>query len=193
MGRNFEEIIWKLKVKARSSPRFQTIIEFQVKNNKNFEINRKKGQTSMNISIRKMIETDRECIAEMMRIFYHSPAVWTNGSEEIYQNDITACVSNSPYAEGFVFENEKETVGYGMIAKSFSTEFGKPCIWIEDLYLKEKYRGKGIGSSFFQYLEKEYPNTIMRLEVEEENVTAVAAYRKNGYEELPYMEMKKEV
>ena len=147
----------------------------------------------MNTNIRKMIESDREIVVDMMRTFYHSPAVWTNGSEEIYNNDITACVSDNPYAEGFIFENEKEIAGYGMIAKSFSTEFGKPCIWIEDLYLKEEYRGKGIGSSFFAYLEKEYPDTIMRLEVEEDNTRAVAVYKKNGYEMLPYMEMKKEV
>ena len=140
-----------------------------------------------------MIESDRSIVTDMMRTFYHSPAVWTNGSEEIYQKDITACVSNNPYAEGFVFETGKKIAGYGMIAKSFSTEFGKPCIWIEDLYLKEEYRGKGIGSSFFSYLEEQYPNTIMRLEVEEENTRAVAVYRKNGYETLPYMEMKKEV
>ena len=147
----------------------------------------------MNINIRKMTETDRESVVDMMRTFYHSPAVWTNGSEEIYNKDITACVGTSPYADGFIFEKEDEILGYGMIAKSFSTEFGKLCIWIEDLYLKEEYRGVGIGSSFFQYLEKEYPNTIMRLEVEEENTRAVAVYRKNGYETLPYMEMKKEV
>lgn len=147
----------------------------------------------MNINIRKMTESDRTQVVNMMRIFYHSPAVWTNGSEEIYHNDVTACVGESPYAEGFIFENETEIMGYGMIAKSFSTEFGKPCIWIEDLYLKEEYRGKGIGSCFFTYLEKEYPNTIMRLEVEEENTRAVAVYKKNGYEELPYMEMKKEI
>ena len=147
----------------------------------------------MNIKIRKMTETDRQAVAAMMRTFYHSPAVWTNGSDEIYNNDITTCVSNSPYAEGFIFENEKEIAGYGMIAKSFSTEFGKPCIWIEDLYLKEEYRGKGIGSSFFVYLEKKYPDTVMRLEVEEDNTRAMAVYRKNGYEELPYIEMKKEL
>lgn len=147
----------------------------------------------MNIKIRKMTECDRESVIDMMRTFYHSPAVWTNGSEEIYNNDVTACVGTSPYAEGFVFENEKEIAGYGMIAKSFSTEFGKPCIWIEDLYLKEEYRGEGIGSSFFAYLEKEYPGAIMRLEVEEDNTRAVAVYKKNGYETLPYMEMKKEV
>ena len=146
----------------------------------------------MNINIRKMTESDRKAVVDMMRIFYHSPAVFTNGSEEIYHNDVTACVEDSPYAEGYIFENEKEILGYGMIAKSFSTEFGKPCIWIEDLYLKEEYRGKGIGSSFFAYLEEKYPNTIMRLEVEEDNTRAVAVYLKNGYETLPYMEMKKE-
>ena len=147
----------------------------------------------MNINIGKMIESDRQAVVDMMHTFYHSPAVYTNGSEEIYNNDVTACVGESPYAEGFVFEKGKEILGYGMIAKSFSTEFGKPCIWIEDLYLKEEYRGIGIGSSFFIYLEKEYPNTIMRLEVKEDNKRALAVYRKNGYETLPYMEMKKEI
>ncbi len=147
----------------------------------------------MNTNIRKMTESDRAAVVDMMRTFYHSPAVFTNGSEEIYNNDVTACVGDSPYAEGFIFESEKEILGYGMIAKSFSTEFGKPCIWIEDLYLKEEYRGEGIGSSFFTYLEEKFPNTIMRLEVEEENARAVAVYKKNGYDTLPYMEMKKEV
>lgn len=147
----------------------------------------------MNINIRKMIESDRQAVVDMMRTFYHSPAVHTNGSEKIYNNDVTACVGESPYAEGFIFENETGILGYGMIAKSFSTEFGKPCIWIEDLYLKEEYRGKGIGSKFFIFLEKEYPNTILRLEVEEDNTRAIAVYQKNGYETLPYMEMKKEI
>lgn len=147
----------------------------------------------MNINIRKMTESDRKTVVDMMRTFYHSPAVFTNGSEEIYNNDVTACVGDNSYAEGFIFEKETEILGYGMIAKSYSTEFGKPCIWIEDLYLKEEYRGEGIGSSFFSFLEKEYPNTIMRLEVEEENKRAVAMYQKNGYETLPYMEMKKEI
>ena len=147
----------------------------------------------MSVNIRKMIESDRSFVVDMMRTFYHSPAVWTNGSEEIYHNDVTACVGDSPYAEGFVFEDEMGIIGYGMIAKSFSTEFGKPCIWIEDLYLKEEYRGKGIGSCFFAYLEEKFPDTIMRLEVEEDNARAVAVYKKNGYETLPYMEMKKEI
>ena len=82
-------------------------------------------------------------------------------------------------------------MGYAMAAKSFSTEYGKPCIWIEDIYIKPEYRGKGIGSQFFSFMEQKYPNALLRLEVEEENERAVQVYRKNGFEVMPYMEMKK--
>jgi len=78
-----------------------------------------------------------------------------------------------------------------MVAKSFSTEFGKPCMWIEDIYIQKPYRGLGIGSQFLQYIEKKYPHALLRLEVELENERAVHTYEKNGFRELPYMEMKK--
>ena len=136
---------------------------------------------------------DKPAVFEMMKVFYASPAVLSNGSDEIFSNDIENCINDSPYLEGYIIEDSNEIQGYAMIAKSFSTEFGKPCIWIEDLYLKEEYRGGGIGSSFFSYLEEKFPETIMRLEVEEDNTRAVAVYQKNGYETLPYMEMKKEI
>ena len=141
--------------------------------------------------IRKMIREDKNVIIDMMRVFYASPAVLSNGSEEIFEADVENCVNESPYLEGFVFEENEEILGYGMIAKSFSTEFGKPCIWVEDLYLKPEYRGQGIGSKFFEYLEQNYTDCIFRLEVEEENERAIHVYEKNGFAVLPYMEMKK--
>ena len=39
--------------------------------------------------------------------------------------------------------------------------------------------------------EKKYPEAVLRLEVEEENGRAVKVYEKNGFNVLPYMEMKK--
>ena len=81
-------------------------------------------------------------------------------------------------------------VGYGMIAKSFSTEFGKPCVWIEDIYVMEEYRGRGIGSEFIQFVMENNPNCVIRLEVEEDNKRAIDVYHKNGFSVLPYMEMK---
>ncbi len=145
----------------------------------------------MSSRIRVMKPEDKDMVMEMMRVFYASPAVLSNGSDEIFENDIENCVNDCPYLEGYIFEDQGEIQGYGMVAKSFSTEFGKPCMWIEDIYIREPYRGLGIGSQFLQYIEKKYPHAILRLEVELENERAVHTYEKNGFRELPYMEMKK--
>lgn len=127
----------------------------------------------------------------MMRDFYTSPAVLTNGSEEIFQNDVANCINDNPYLEGYVFTENDTILGYAMAAKSFSTEYGKPCIWIEDIYFKPDYCGKGYGSQFLSFLAQKYANAILRLEVEEENTRAVNTYKKNGFEVMAYMEMKK--
>lgn len=141
--------------------------------------------------IRKMEARDKEAVLAMMRIFYASDAVLTNGSEEIFQKDIENCVGENPYVEGYIMEEGEAMQGYAMIAKSYSTEFGKPCIWIEDIYIKEAYRGKGIGSRFLSYITQKYPDAIYRLEVEAENQQAIGVYEKSGFRVLPYMEMKK--
>ena len=145
----------------------------------------------MNTTIRMMNIKDKPEVLEMMRVFYRSPAVLSNGSEEIFSNDIENCINDSPYLEGYIFENASEIQGYAMIAKSFSTEFGKPCIWIEDLYIKENFRAQGLGSLFFDFITKKYTDCIFRLEVEEENERAINVYKKNGFRVLPYMEMKR--
>lgn len=141
--------------------------------------------------IRCMEEKDRSQVIEMMRVFYASPAVLSNGSEEIFQADVDSCIGDCQYIEGYIFEGAGHIQGYAMVAKSFSTEFGKPCIWIEDLYIKNAYRGLGIGRQFLRYMEEKYPYSVLRLEVEAENERAVNLYKECGYEILQYMEMKK--
>ena len=143
------------------------------------------------IDICPMAAEHSAAVYEMMRVFYASDAVHTNGSDAIFRNDIQACVSDNPYLEGMVFLREGEVVGYAMIAKSFSTEFGRRCIWIEDIYLQPQVRGLGLPGRFFQYMQALYPDAILRLEAEEENHRAVRAYRKAGFEELPYLELYK--
>lgn len=145
------------------------------------------------MEILMMGKEHEEDVLAMMRVFYASPAVYTNGSEEIFRRDIDACVTGSPpYLEGYVFREGDTLLGYAMAAKSFSTEFGKPCIWVEDLYMKKDARGKGIGTRFFSFLENKYPGALLRLEVEAENEGAVRMYRRNGFDTLPYLEMKRE-
>ncbi len=143
------------------------------------------------MEIRRMIKSDTEQVLEMMRVFYRSDAVFTDGSEEIFKNDIENCINLSPYLEGYVFEEEGGLQGYAMLAKSFSTEFGKQCIWLEDLYIKPEFRGRGIGSQMLNFVSEKYKDAVVRLEVEQENERAVSVYKKGGFKALPYLEMIK--
>ena len=145
----------------------------------------------MNSNVRAMTALDREAVLEMMRAFYASPAVLSNGSEEIFLNDIENCINGNPYLEGYIIEDSTAIQGYAMIAKSFSTEFGRRCIWIEDLYIKSEYRGLGAGKMMIDFITQKYTDCIFRLEVEKENERAVKLYEKCGFELLPYMEMKR--
>lgn len=145
----------------------------------------------MKFNIRFMKPEDRQSVHSLMKEFYSSELVYTNGSDEIFENDFQACIDNSPYLNGFVFCENSNIIGYAMIAKSFSTEFGKPCIWLEDLYLQNEFRGKGISALLFDYLKEVYSNYVFRLEVEAENKHAIHVYEKQGFTMLPYTEMIK--
>lgn len=142
------------------------------------------------ISIRDLKETDRTAVLEMMETFYRSPAVYTNGSEEIFTADINACLDPcDPFLSGYVITAGEETAGYCMIARSFSTEFGKHCVWVEDIYLLPAFRGRGIVTRVLDFIRAEHSGCVLRLETEKENVRAVEAYKQYGFSDLPYGEM----
>ena len=124
---------------------------------------------------------DKATVIDMMRGFYASEAVHTNGSEEVFNNDVDACVSDNPFASGYVFTREDGSIcGYSMLAHSYSTEYGRPVIWIEDLFLEENARHKGLSDMLFDLIKEKYPDHIHRLEVEETNLRAIRTYKKNG-------------
>lgn len=142
------------------------------------------------ISIRDMKEADRGAVKAMMETFYRSSAVFTNGSKEIFTADIDACLDpEDPFLSGYVITAGEETAGYCMIARSFSTEFGKHCVWVEDIYLLPAFRGLGIVKKMLDKIREENPGCVLRLETEKENEHAVAAYRQYGFSDLPYAQM----
>ncbi len=123
----------------------------------------------------------------MMRVFYASPAILHNSSEKVLCRDIDACLCESSLLDGYVFTEEGAIAGYAMTAKSFSTEYGGTCVWIEDLYVKPEYRRKGISRAFFSSLPSLYPDCVrFKLEVEPENTRAIQVYHECGYSRLPY-------
>lgn len=143
----------------------------------------------MDFVIRKFKPEDKSEVLDMMKVFYSSDAVHTNGSDEIFDADFENCINDTPYLEGYVFCLNSEIIGYAMVSKSYSTEFGKGCIWFEDLYLKSEYRGQGVIPKVISFIKQKYSDCIFKLEVELENTHAIHVYQKLGFEKLPYVEM----
>lgn len=144
--------------------------------------------------IRKMKAEDRKIYVEMAREFYHSDAVLHPVPDSYFERTADEALRSDDYAEIFMFESENETAGYGLIAKTFSQEAGGMVWWIEEIYVRETFRSKGLGREFFAYLDEKKGSAVtrMRLEVEEENTRAVALYKKLGYEPLEYIQMIRE-
>ena len=113
-----------------------------------------KNGAFMDFIIRQFKSNDKDEIISMMKVFYSSDVVQTNGSQKIFEKDFDICISDNQVLTGFVFERDNEVLGYSMIAISFSTEYGKQCVWLEDLYVKPQYRGIGIIPKFIKFVEK---------------------------------------
>ncbi len=58
------------------------------------------------------------------------------------------------YAEVFIAEYDGEPAGQVLFFHNFSTFKGKPGIYIEDLYVRPQYRGKGIGKALLNYINE---------------------------------------
>ncbi|MFQ8705746.1 MAG: GNAT family N-acetyltransferase [Thomasclavelia sp.] len=53
----------------------------------------------------------------------------------------------------FIMENKKE-IGFALFFHNFSTFLGRGGIYLEDLYVKPEYRGKGYGKAIFKQIAK---------------------------------------
>ena len=60
----------------------------------------------------------------------------------------------NPVAEVVIGYYEEEPVGFALFFHNFSTFLGKPGLYLEDLYVKPEFRGKGIGRMMLRYLAK---------------------------------------
>ncbi len=61
-------------------------------------------------------------------------------------------IFNRHIAEVIFAEVNGQPVGFALFFHNFSTFVGKPGIYLEDLFVKPEYRGRGIGKQLLVYL-----------------------------------------
>lgn len=142
--------------------------------------------------IRKIESRDKKTYMDLVKEFYSSDAVLHPVPDEYFERTFEEMMRSKIYTEGFLLEKDGVTAGYALIAKTFSQEAGGLTVWIEEIYLRPEFRSCGLGSEFFEFLEKNRPAARYRLEVEPENERAVSLYRRKGFEVLPYDQLCKE-
>lgn len=141
--------------------------------------------------IRKLRKEDKEEFISMVEDFYHSEAVLYTISKENITNTFEEFIEDSPYGKVYIIEYEKKTAGYAQISFSFSNEAGGMVIWIEELYIKEQYRGFGLGTKALDFIMEQYKPKAkrFRLELTEENKGAENLYLNKGFVRLEYAQM----
>lgn len=143
--------------------------------------------------IRKIKSQDKTEYIKMTKDFYSSPAVLSPVPESHFEATFDEIMKGSAYTEAFIFECNSEIAGYGLIARTFSQEAGGIVIWIEEIYVKEEFRNKGLGSEFIEYVKENIPAKRYRLETEPDNHKAQELYKRHGFEHLEYINFSLEV
>lgn len=140
--------------------------------------------------IRPAREDDKDAYLNLANIFYNSDAVSHNIPQDNFLNTFNASINNHPSCHLVMAEYDNIIVGFGLLAITFSCEAGGETVWLEELYIADEYRSKGIGREFFEYTYHKYPNAKRyRLEVAENNTRAIDLYNKLGYRKLDYIQM----
>ncbi len=142
------------------------------------------------MTIRKITKEDKQIYTEMAKDFYSSPAVLENIPEENITSSFDLFLAGTPYGDAFIFEEDGNILGYGVLAYTHSQEAGGKVVWIEEIYVKKEYRGGGHGSKFLEYVKNNVPAKRYRLETEPENTRAAALYRRHGFEHFEYVNYK---
>jgi GNAT superfamily N-acetyltransferase len=87
------------------------------------------------------------------------------------------------YAEAVLAEEDGKAVGFALFFHNYSTFLAQPGLYLEDLYVHESHRGKGIGKALLVHLAQiAVERNCGRLEwaVLDWNVDAIGFYEKLG-------------
>ena len=121
--------------------------------------------------------TDISTITQMMQDFY---AIDNYPMDvEVAKNLFQEFISNEHLGKSWMIYSENEIVGYIILTFIFSFEYGGKIAFVDELFIKETARGKGIGKEAIQFIQKEVPKLSLKLlylEVEPHNENAQKLY-----------------
>ena len=128
-------------------------------------------------------ENDIPLIVNLMSDFYAIDGYPID--PEISTNNFEMFIQKPDLGRAWLIYEDKEIVGYVMIVFMFSFEYGGTIAFLDELYLNENSRGKGLGKkavAFIQDQAAKFNLKLLYLEIEQHNSTAQKLYLAAGFE-----------
>lgn len=110
-----------------------------------------KPRSDAQIEIKFATEADIPLILSLIKDL----AVYEKLSHEVVATESMlheSLFGEKPYAEVGIGYCDSTPGGYVLFFHNFSTFTGRPGIYIEDIFVKEAFRGKGLGKALFMYV-----------------------------------------
>lgn len=138
----------------------------------------------MDVFFRPAAASDLETLLPLLRDFY----AYDNHpyEENKSRRALLNLLQNPALGLAWLIEVGGSVAGYMVICFGYSLEFGGRDAFLDELYLKEVYRGQGIGRQAIEYLAvicHEQGLAALHLEVERSNTGARDFYRRLGFED----------
>ncbi|CUS08056.1 unnamed protein product [Tuber aestivum] len=109
------------------------------------------------ISVRAAVASDVEVILEMIKelALYENEPDKVLATQESLQNTLGLKEGSKCYAKTLLLYEGDKPAGMALYFNSYSTWRAKPGIYLEDLFVKPQFRGKGYGTTLLATLAKE--------------------------------------
>ncbi len=128
--------------------------------------------------------TDIETLVVFLRDFYEHEAL--RFDETAARRALQQIIANPFFGRVFLLEFDGEKVGYTVLTFGFSLEFHGRDAFVDELYIGESHRGRGIGKQVLDFLAevcRAEGIAALHLEVERANTIAQEVYRKQGFKD----------
>lgn len=143
------------------------------------------------MTIRPIHAGDKAFFYRSVGELYASPAICHTIPAVHIRNTLDALLKGNPYLECFICEDGTNTpCGYILLSITWSNEAGGKCVLLEEIWVAEELRGRGIGHQMIEEVCRRHLDAVrFRLEVTATNTRAQALYRELGFEILDYLQM----
>lgn len=112
------------------------------------------GESSDMFTLRPAMEGEEEVLYKLICELAYFEGNNTVSHSLTKENILKFGFGDQPYFCTEFAEMNGEIVGYALYYYGFSANRGFPILYLEDLYVKQEYRGQGIGNSFLKKLAK---------------------------------------